>query len=174
MESNIERWQGADADPRGERALSTIRRWKRILDEAFGIPGTKFRFGWDPILGLNPGLGDILTGIASVILLIQAFRLRVPPIIKARMLLNVIIDVVVGTIPLIGDIFDFAWKSTSLNLVLLEKHAGTGAKPGVADWAFVLCTVAAVLIILAIPVLLLLFLFSSLFSRIHGPSLWNI
>jgi len=174
MEDHADRWRRVDSDTRAERSLATIHRWRRILDDAFGIPGTKFRFGWDPILGLIPGLGDVVTGLASIFLLFQAFHFQVPNIVKARMVLNVLIDVIVGAIPLIGDVFDFAWKSTSMNLVLLEKHAGTGAKPGFGDWVFVLGAVAAAVLIIAIPILLLAFLFRTLFSRIEGPSFWHI
>jgi hypothetical protein len=161
-------------DGRTGRSIATFRRWKYILDEAFRIPGTKFRFGWDPVIGLIPGLGDSITALASVFLLIQSFRLGIPNVIKARMILNVLIDVIVGAIPLIGDIFDFAWKSTSMNLSLLEKHASTGAKPGMADWAFVAATGAAGLMIIAIPILLLFWVLHTLIAWVQGPPIWKM
>lgn len=157
-----------------ERVLARIRRWSRLMDESFQVPGTKIRFGWDPILGLLPGLGDLLGALLPLFILMQAQRLGVPHIIKARMILNVLIDVLVGAIPLIGDLFDFAWKSNMLNLALLEKYAGVGAKPGIGDWAFVLGTVATALIVLALPIIVLVLLFRKAESLLSWPSLWSI
>ena len=142
-------------DPKVERAIEWMRRWSHTLDKAFRVPGTKMRFGWDPIIGLIPGLGEISTGLFSLFLLLHAFRLRVPGIIKARMILNVLIDVVSGAIPFLGDVFDFVWKSNTRNLYLLEKHAGSGVKPGLWDWLFVLGILAAVLAILVLPIIIL-------------------
>jgi hypothetical protein len=149
--------------------VETARRWTYMLDEAFRIPGTKFRFGWDPLIGFVPGLGELLTGLISLFIIIQALRLRVPHIIKARMLLNILIDVAVGAVPFLGDIFDFAWKSNSMNFALLEKHAGRRAKPGIADWIFVLCAVIAAVAILIIPILLLILLVNRVEKWIRAP-----
>lgn len=161
-------------DRRVGGALASARWLSRILDEAFQIPGTKFRFGLDPLIGLIPVIGDLLGSLASLFIIVQGFRLRVPHIIKARMMLNVLIDVLVGAVPLLGDIFDFAWKSNSLNLALLEKHAFTGAKAGLSDWAFVVGIVMAGLIVAAVPIILLILAFTQLQGWIHGPSIKSI
>jgi len=113
------------------------------------------RFGWDPIIGLIPGLGDISTGLFSLLILFRAFHLRVPGIIKARMILNVLIDVLSGAIPFLGDIFDFVWKSNTRNLSLLEKHAGTGVKAAAWDWLFVLGILGAVVAVIVLPIAIL-------------------
>ncbi len=142
-------------NPKSGRAIDFMRRWSHFLEKAFRVPGTQMRFGWDPILGLIPGLGDIVTGLFSLFLLIHAFRLRVPGIIRARMVVNTLIDVVSGCIPFVGDIFDFAWKSNSRNLALLEKHAGTAADARASDWLFVIAILAAALAIVLAPLLIL-------------------
>lgn len=174
MERKVSIVPGGGAHPRTQQVLGAVRRLSHVLDDAFRIPGTRLRFGWDPLIGLIPGIGDLVGTLASLFIVMQAFRLGVPHIVKARMVLNVLIDLLVGAIPFAGDIFDFAWKSNSRNLALLEKHAGTGVRPDVADWAFVLGTAAVALVIAAVPILLLIFLFSRLQTWIHGPSLWNI
>ena len=171
MAGNIEKVaQIQFENPKAEKALNNIRRWSHYLDRAFRVPGTKMRFGWDPILGLIPGLGDISVGLFAFFILIQAFRLKVPGIIRARMILNTLIDVLFGAIPVIGDVFDFVWKSSTMNLALLEKHAVGGIKPQNSDYFFVLGILAAGLASVLIPLAILnalLYLLEKVFLR--GP-----
>jgi len=131
------------------------------------------RFGWDPILGLIPGLGEVSTGLFSLFILIHARRLQVPGIIRARMILNVLIDVVTGAIPFVGDAFDFVWKSNTRNLSLLEKHAGSRLKPGVSDWIFVLGIAAAAAAIVLVPLLVLAAILHELESLLPGTRLFS-
>ena len=142
-------------DPKLDDAAIFMRRWSHFLERAFRVPGTKMRFGWDPIFGLIPALGDLSTGLFSLFLLINASRLRIPGIIRARMILNALIDVASGFIPIIGDVFDFAWKSNSRNLTLLEKHAGTATNARASDWLFVISILAAALAMVIAPLLVL-------------------
>lgn len=137
------------------RMLAALRRWSVVLDSAFRIPGTSVRFGMDPVLGLVPGMGDVTTPLFSAVLLLQAVRLRIPKVVQLRMLLNAAIDLAIGLVPLVGDLFDFAWKANVRNLALLERHAQPGARATRADWAFVL-VVLGVLALLAIAPLLLI------------------
>src|SRR6478672_8993607 len=81
------------------------------LDDLFRIPGTSWRFGLDGIIGLVPSVGDTLTSLASFYILLAAVRYGVPKITLLRMALNIGIDYLLGTIPLVGDAFDFFWKS---------------------------------------------------------------
>lgn len=122
------------------------------MDSRYRVPGTPVRFGWDPIIGLVPGAGDVATASFSLTLLYRAITLGVPRVVIARMLLNVLIDLVAGAVPFVGDLFDFAWKSNSRNLVLLERHERPGIKPSSGDWATVL--LAAVLILGALTLVL--------------------
>lgn len=111
------------------------RRLARLLDSAIRIPGTDLSFGLDPILGaLLPELGDALSGVLSLALLTVAFRERVPKVVFARMLLNIAIDAILGAFPLVGDLFDFAFKANEKNLALLERYAGSGDPTRSATW----------------------------------------
>jgi hypothetical protein len=91
-----------------------------VLDEAIRIPGTNIRIGLDALLGLLPGGGDVAAGVFSGIIILQAARAGVPTPVLGRMLGNVLLDVVVGSIPLLGDVFDVAWRANSRNVRLLE------------------------------------------------------
>ena len=142
-------------DPRG---LDALRRWARIFDSAFRIPGTQITFGLDPILGLIPGLGDMASPILSLFFIWHGLRLRVPKVVLARMVLNVLIDAGVGAIPVLGDLFDFGWKANEWNLALLERHAIAGGKPTSGDYVFVLLCSIAVVAAAAIPILVLIWL----------------
>src|SRR5919197_4224463 len=130
---------------RADRNLHSLRRWAALFDHAFRVPGTNFRFGLDPILGLVPGIGDLATPILAVLILVHGARVRVPKIVLARMVLNALIDFVVGAIPVLGDLFDFAWKSNDWNMALLERHARPGARATRGDWIFVIGCVSGVL-----------------------------
>ena len=102
--------------------LNRIREFSRWLDSAFRIPGTNFRFGWDPIIGLVPGAGDLVSVALSAYMIYLAARFRLPPKIFLQMLVNLGIEATVGTIPLVGDIFDAFFKANIRNFELLEKH----------------------------------------------------
>ena len=141
--------------PGQEQRLELLRRVARALDSALPVPGTSFRFGLDPILGLIPGVGDLVSPLFTVGILFQARDLGVPRIVQLRMIFNVAIDVLTGFVPLIGDLFDFAWKANNLNMALLERHAYEEHKPSAGDWAFVAMCVALVVVIAAVPFLLL-------------------
>ena len=101
------------------------------LDQAFRVPGTNFRFGWDAILGLVPGVGDAVTGVFQVALIIAIARGGAFPVaVLLRMLANVALDNTLGAIPLLGDVFDFFFKANTRNLKLVrrvqEEHRTTG------------------------------------------------
>ncbi len=102
--------------------LNRIRKFSRWLDSAFRIPGTSFRFGWDPIIGLVPGAGDLVSTALSAYMIYLAARFQLPPKIFLKMLVNLGIEATVGTIPLIGDIFDAFFKANIRNFELLEQH----------------------------------------------------
>ena len=102
--------------------LERIRKFSRLLDTAFRIPGTPFRVGWDPIIGLIPGLGDLIDTAFSAYLLFLAAKFGLPRNVFGWMVFNISVEAVVGTVPLIGDVFDAFFKSNIRNLALLEKH----------------------------------------------------
>jgi uncharacterized protein DUF4112 len=152
-------------DPRG---LDTLRRWARLFDSAFRIPGTEITFGLDPILGLFPGLGDLASPVLSLFFIWHGVRLGVPKVVLARMILNVLIDAGVGAIPVVGDVFDVAWKANVWNLELLERHAISGRRPTSGDYLFVIVCVLLVLFVALIPILLIWFGAAWLGMHLHS------
>src|SRR4029078_3095286 len=123
------------------RTLAALRRWSVLLDSAFRVPGTNFTFGLDPILRLIPGIGDLTSPIFAALLLLHAVRMRIPRVVQLRMLINAAIDLLIGVIPVVGDLFDFGWNANVRNLALLERHARPESKASRADWIFVLSIV---------------------------------
>jgi len=110
-------------DPRQQRAhvgLERLRAVTRLMDQAFGIPGTKWRFGLDALMGLVPGLGDVAGGVIAVYALRVARQLGAPGVIQLHMLTNIALDALIGTIPVLGDLFDFVYKAQTRNLALLD------------------------------------------------------
>jgi hypothetical protein len=130
-----------------EDPLARARTLTRLLDTAVGVPGTSMRFGLDPVLGLIPGLGDVAGAALSGYVVLLASRLGAPTTVIVRMLGNVVIDTVGGTIPLIGDLFDAGWKSNTRNLALLERHVGQPETTTRASRAVVWLTIAALLLL---------------------------
>ena len=123
------------------------------MDSAYRVPGTSIRFGWDPIVGLVPGVGDVATASFAVTILYHAYLLGVPRVVLLRMVLNILIDLAAGLVPIAGDVADVAWKSNSLNLALLERHERPGATPTSGDWAIVLLAVVVIGGVLALVLL---------------------
>ena len=138
-----------------DRGLDSIRKLMRLLDEAFRVPGTNLRFGWDPIIGLVPWIGDVLTAVLGSAIVVKAHRLRVPGVVQIRMLLNIGIDVLVGVVPVVGDAADFLWKANTKNLALLERHAPQVQPATRGDWLFVVSIVGAVVAMALVPLLVL-------------------
>lgn len=126
--------------------LAGLRRLTHALDELFTVPGTDYRIGLDPLIGLVPGVGDVPTSVASAYVVAQAAALGVPRATLARMLLVVAVDSVVGSLPIVGDLFDAVWKANSRNLALLESRMDDPAG-GAMDRRYVL--VVTVLLTLA-------------------------
>jgi hypothetical protein len=94
----------------------------RLLDTALVIPGTSIRFGVDGLIGFVPGIGDTITTLMSLYIVHEAYQLGAPPQLIARMLGNVALDGVVGSVPLVGDAFDLLWRSNRRNMALLQEH----------------------------------------------------
>src|SRR3989442_3532210 len=138
--------------------MIALRSLQRMLDSIFRVPGTNIRFGWDPIIGLVPWVGDVLTAIFSCAIILQAHHMRVPRVVQLRMVMNVAIDVIVGVIPFFGDVADVFWKSNAMNFALLERHAAETQPATTGDWLFVAGIIAAVVVIAAVPLVVLYWL----------------
>jgi len=138
--------------------LDLMRRWAVLLDSAFRVPGTNIRFGFDALLGLVPGLGDLVAPVFTLALLGTALKMRVPAVVVARMVLNAGIDMVIGLVPLAGDVADVFWKAELRNMALLERHAMRGVPPTRGDYVFVLGCIAAVVLMAIVPIVLLVWM----------------
>lgn len=99
-----------------------VRALARTLDTAIRIPGTGIRFGLDSIVGLVPGAGDIVSALMSGYIVLASARMGVPPLVVTRMILNLGVDTLVGSVPLVGDLFDVGFRANTRNAALLEKH----------------------------------------------------
>ena len=116
-----------DSQPLHDRDLVTarlrrLRRFAWVIDAALRIPGTRFRFGLNGLIGLPPGFGDVALALLSLYFVVEAMRLRVPLGLLGRMLLNIAIEFALGAVPVLGDLFDMVWKANLRNVALLERH----------------------------------------------------
>jgi hypothetical protein len=132
---------------RTERVLAAERRIgavAHVLDDLVAIPGTRSRVGLDPIVGLVPILGDVVTSIVAAWIVLEAARFRLPGVVLVRMCINVAVDFVFGLVPFLGDAFDLVFKANTRNLELFHRHAvDPGAGTG-GSVAFVLGAAAIV------------------------------
>lgn len=106
------------------RRLARLRRLAWIMDGAFRLPGSKFRFGLNSLLGLPPGAGDALLGAISLYIVYQGYRLGVPRADIVRMLGNVAVEAAIGSVPVAGDLFDVAFKANLRNLAIIDRYVG--------------------------------------------------
>ncbi|NEP16580.1 MAG: DUF4112 domain-containing protein [Leptolyngbya sp. SIO4C1] len=128
--------------------LTRLRRLSRLLDNAIALPGTDYRVGLDPLIGLLPGGGDLFTGLLSVYILLEAARFKVPAATLGRMGFNILLEVVTGTIPVVGDLFDVAWKANAQNVALLERHLQAPRPSTLADQIFAVAIIALLLFVI--------------------------
>lgn len=102
--------------------MQRLRALSRLLDSAIAIPGTRYRIGLDPILGLLPGGGDTAGMLMSLYIVLEAARLGASRSVLGQMAFNILLETLVGTVPVLGDVFDATWKSNVRNIQLLEEH----------------------------------------------------
>jgi hypothetical protein len=140
--------------PTQELHLKALRRISELLDSAFVVPGTTYRIGLDPIIGLIPMVGDLASPLFTIGILWQGRDLGIPKVVQLRMIVNAAIDGLIGVIPIAGDLFDFAWKSNKMNLALLERHAYEEHRASAGDWLFVVAMILLVVLIAAVPFIL--------------------
>ena len=110
------------SDPIRHQKVEQLQQIAELLDGQFRIPGTEIEFGLDAIIGLIPGIGDLVSGTISLWLIREARRLGAPRWLVARMVWNVAVDVTVGIVPFVGDAFDVAWKANRMNMAFLKRH----------------------------------------------------
>jgi len=155
----------------GSSSATTLWKWGErlvaLLDDRFRIPGTDLRFGLDPIIGiLFPGVGDAVTGTGSIGLLALAVRRGVPRVVLWRMVLNIFIDMVFGSLPIVGDIFDVAFKANRRNLELIREHESPESEPTAWDYVVVATGISVAIVSILVPFVAVLY-----FGFNYGPEL---
>lgn len=135
-------------DPRFEQ----FRKWSILLDDVFRIPGTNIRFGWDPIVGLIPGLGELASPLFTAAILVQSWRMRIPRVVLVRMVFNAVIDAVLSLVPILGNLADIGWRANRRNMRLLERHAVAGLPARRGDKLFVFGILIALVLLAMVPV----------------------
>jgi hypothetical protein len=146
-----------------ERRIAFVAR---VLDDLVTIPGTRQRLGLDSIVGLIPGLGDLASAAVGAWIILEAARFRLPGVVLFRMIVNTAVDLLVGAIPLIGDVFDIVFKSNTRNLALFRRHA---TDPGASTTEHRLFLVGLLLILVGLLWLAFVALEWLLSIRIPGP-----
>jgi hypothetical protein len=137
-----------------------VRVLAQLLDNSITIPGTSYKIGLDPIVGLIPGIGDLIGAVLSAYIILEAARAEVPGFTLFRMLVNLGFDTLLGAVPAVGDIFDAAWKSNTRNVALLERHLAKqqrGAPVRGQSIGALVLTIIALLAIIGVGLLLGIF-----------------
>ena len=151
-----------------ERSLDQL---SHLMDGLFRIPGTGWRVGLDAIVGLIPGVGDIATTAVSFYILAAGVRYRVPKVTLLRMAANIGVDYLLGAIPIVGDLFDIAWKSNQMNVELLRERASVSAEEAAhgraSDWLFLGVIMLGLLALLAGSIAVSLWLLVQLFGLLR-------
>lgn len=138
--------KGFDENEKVPQELQTIEWLVRKMDYNFKIPGTNWRFGFDPILGLFPGLGDAISFSISGLLLISMIRHGAEKGVIFKMFSNILLDAVVGSIPILGSIFDLTFKANRRNYLLLLDHQVKGKKVAI-PWGWIMGIVVSMVAI---------------------------
>jgi hypothetical protein len=156
------------SDPTLEK-LAHLRRVSDLWDRAWGIPGTRWRVGLESLVGLLPVGGDVIGMVMSGYILLQAVQLGLPKTVLLRMIFNILLDALAGSVPILGDLFDTTWKANTKNVNLLETHLKSPETTRQADRRFVFLALAALALVLlvlgAIAILVISFLIQILSGR---------
>ena len=146
-----------------EESLETLSTY---LDGLFKVPGTGWKFGLDSLIGLVPNVGDMATSLVSFYILVAGVRYGVPKITLLRMAFNIGLDYVVGSIPFLGDAFDFVWKANKQNMDLIRERGAGKGKDTTGDYVFVFAMIAILIAILVGSILLSLFILGTIFKGV--------
>ena len=147
------RWKRGTRSGTGILRDENLDMLSHLLDDFIRIPGTSIRFGLDGIVGLIPGIGDVAGGVASTVLILAAWARGVPKVTLLRMVANVGIEVVVGTVPVLGDMFDIAWRANRRNYALLTGSVETPEQVKRRSWLFFAGLCAVLLVLTVLPLL---------------------
>ncbi|NMO17919.1 DUF4112 domain-containing protein [Pyxidicoccus fallax] len=153
--------------PPDTASLAQVRRLSQFLDNSIPLPGGA-RVGWDAVIGLVPGVGDVAGVLLSGFIVLQAQRLGASPSVLTRMLGNLAIEAVVGSVPFLGDLFDAAFKANVRNVRLLEQHMTTPQTARRASRAWVFAIVATMVVLLGLGLTLTVLVVRALLSLGNG------
>ncbi len=141
--------------------MRRVRVLAQLLDNSITIPGTNRKIGLDPIVGLIPGIGDLIGAVLSAYIILEAARADVSGFTLVRMVTNVGLDTLLGSIPVVGDVFDAMWKSNTKNVAILERHVARQSSQSLRGRSYsvaaIVLTVIALLVIVGIGLLLGIF-----------------
>jgi hypothetical protein len=160
----IPRAVATDSDQR----LAHLHRFASWLDEGIRLPGTQVRIGLDPVIGLMPGFGDAAGAVLSAAILVEAVRRGVSRFTLGRIAWNIVLDALLGAVPVIGDAFDFVWKANLKNVALIERHVGRPNKAHQADRLFVVLLIGSLFLLCAALMVAGILLTAWLFRVIAG------
>ncbi len=146
--------------------VATAEFLAKILDTTVKIPGTPFYVGLDPLLGLIPGIGDMIANLIGTVILILAARLRVPQIVIARMSLNLLINGTVGAVPILGDLFSIWFRSHARNAELLRRAATQPSRETQQARLYVAGIIGGTVVLLALAIAAVLWIVMKLWAAI--------
>lgn len=156
------------SDPQREALVATAELLAKILDTTVKIPGTRIYLGLDPLLGLIPGIGDVLVNLIGTVILIMAARLQVPRIVITRMSLNLLINGTVGAIPIIGDLFSIWFRSNARNAELLRRAANQPHRETQQARLYVAGIIGGTVVLLLLVIALVLWMVVKLWTTLNS------
>jgi hypothetical protein len=151
-----------------QRLLERLHRYAWLLDNSIPIPGIGYRIGLDPIIGLLPGIGDAIGAILSMVIVAEGARSGIPRVILLRMAWNIAVEMVLGTIPLLGNLFDMTWKANVRNVRLLEKYMQAPKKSVATSAAVFSSIIVALVLLMAAVVIVGMLILGALWAAVRG------
>ena len=151
-----------------EQTRRRLARLAWLLDNSIGIPGTRFRIGLDPLIGLIPGLGDLAGVLLSSYIVREAARVGAPPSVLGRMIFNVALESTIGLIPLVGDLFDAVYKANQRNIDLLESHMRDPRRTATRSRVIVGLVLFALLVLIVLMATLAFVVVRALWQALFG------
>jgi hypothetical protein len=148
------------------RRLRQLSYW---LDNAIVVPGTGYRIGLDPIIGLVPGGGDTVGMLLSSAIVLEAARMGASKSVLQQMVFNILLETLAGTVPVVGDVFDVAWKSNVRNIKLLEDHLKIEQPPRARHQGFAILLLSGLFLVFAACLVLSVFLLHWAIQMLGGP-----
>jgi hypothetical protein len=155
-------------DEAREHLITIADMLAKALDTTVKIPGTSWYIGLDPLLGLIPGIGDVIANLIGTVILGIATRLRLPRIVLARMSLNLLINGTIGAVPLVGDVFSIWFRSHARNAALLREAAMKPDRETAVDWVYVSGIIGGTVVILLLAIAFVVWLVFKLWTLVSG------